>query len=122
MPFYSAKCSNGHSSTFYSKIDDRDNPRQCDACGANLHRILEAPAVRTEITPYQSPVDGRWIDSRAARREDLKRNNAIEWEPGIRQDIGRFKQEADDKAFAPIAETIEQTARDMIASGKMDPL
>lgn len=122
MPIYTFKCSNGHTETHYAKIIERDAIRQCASCGANLLRILEAPAVRTDISPYQSPVDGRWIDSRAARREDLKRHGCIEWEPGIRQDLPRLRQEAQDKAFEPIAKGIEEVASGMIAAGKMDSL
>lgn len=39
---------------------------------------LAAPMVLSDIPEYRSPVDGRPIGSRSARREDLKRNNCIE--------------------------------------------
>lgn len=122
MPLYTARCSNSHKATFYSKIADRDNARQCDLCGANLTRVIEAPMVRGDIQPYTSPIDGRWVNSGAQRREDLKRNGCIEWEPGQRQDAPRHRAEAQEKAFAPIAQSIEQTARDLISAGKLDPL
>lgn len=122
MPLYAFVCSNGHRDALFSKIMDRDKVRQCSACGANLTRQLEAPAVRGEITPYRSPVDGRWIESKAQRKEDLKRNGCIEWEPGIRQDIPRIRKYNDEKAFAPIAESMEQTVREMVSAGKIDPL
>jgi putative FmdB family regulatory protein len=122
MPLYTYLCCNGHRPSLFSKIDNRDAVRQCEACGANLQRVFEAPAVKGDIAPYQSPVDGRWIDSSRARREDLKRNGCIEWEPGIRQDIPRIRQYNAEKAFAPIAESMEQTARELVASGKLDPL
>lgn len=122
MPLYTFQCSNGHRHTIYSKIDHRDDTRQCESCGANLLRQVEAPYVQTDITPYRSPVDGHWVNSKTERREDLRRNNSIEWEPGIRQDLPRLKAEADEKAFAPMAKTIEDTARNLISAGKLDPL
>lgn len=122
MPFYSGVCSNNHRVSFYSKIDGRDDARQCEKCGANLHRVLDAPSVRPEIPAYQSPIDGRWINSRAQRQEDLKRSGSIEWEPGIRQDQPRRRAEAEEKAFAPLEATIEKTARELVAAGKLDPL
>lgn len=122
MPFYSFRCTNGHSESHYAKIIDRDAVRQCDACGANLHRCIEAPYVRADIPSYRSPVTGQWVDSRAQRTEDLKRHGCIEWEPGLKQDAPRLKAEADEKAFAPMAATIEKTARELVAAGKMSPL
>lgn len=122
MPLYSARCSNGHPSTFYSRIDDRDNSRQCGACGANLYRMLEAPTVHAGMTPYQSPVSGEWIDSASARRNDLQRNGCVEWEPGMRQDLPRLRAAAEEKSMAVIDAAVEQTARDLISAGKLDPL
>lgn len=49
-------------------------------CGEKMQRIVEAPAVQVDIGGYQSPIDGRWIEGKAARREDLKRNNCRPWE------------------------------------------
>ena len=42
-----------------------------------------APRVVSDIPEYLSPIDGTPITSRSHRREDLKRNNCVEWEPGI---------------------------------------
>lgn len=122
MPFYGFRCSNGHYKTHYAKIADRDNSRQCDGCGANLHRLIEAPALRPEIQAYQSPIDGRWINSRAQRTEDLARSGSIPWEPEMKQDIERNRLANQEKAFEPLDRCIEQTARDLVAAGKMDPL
>lgn len=122
MPLYSFKCSNGHKETRFSKINDRDAVHQCDSCGANLMRLLEAPSVQPDIPAYQSPVTGQWIDSRSARREDLRRNNCIEWEPGIREDVGRIRSQAQEKSIAPLEAAIEKTARELSAAGKLDPL
>lgn len=39
---------------------------------------LACPTIRSDIPPYQSPIDGRWITSMSERRDDLKRNNCID--------------------------------------------
>ena len=44
---------------------------------------IAAPMVVRDIPDYRSPVDGKVIGSRSTRREDLKRNGCVEWEPGI---------------------------------------
>lgn len=45
----------------------------------------EAPTVFGDLPGYESPVTGKWIDGRKARREDLKRTNSRPWE-GIEQE------------------------------------
>ena len=44
---------------------------------------LPTPMIVKDIEPYRSPVDGRVIGGRAARREDLARNGCAEWEPSL---------------------------------------
>lgn len=40
------------------------------------------PMIASDIEPYKSPIDGRVISSRSARREDMARNNCVPYEPG----------------------------------------
>jgi len=79
MPIYSIMCSEcGHRDTMFRKIANMyDVPEHC---GKPMIRLIDAPAVQTDIPPYQSPIDGRWIDSKTARREDLKRSGCRPWE------------------------------------------
>lgn len=122
MPLYRFTCPIGHDYKFFSKILDRDQARQCPSCGAELQRQFEAPSIHTDIAPYQSPVTGQWVDSKAQRREDLRRNGCIEWEPGIRQDMTRRQEEAFEKSFAPVSQGIDEIGRQLISAGKLDPL
>jgi hypothetical protein len=39
------------------------------------------PMVRSDIEPYKSPIDGKMITSRSARREDLARSGCVPYEP-----------------------------------------
>ena len=50
---------------------------------------LPCPTVRGDIEEYRSPIDGKLITSRSQRREDLKANGCIEWEPGINQSASK---------------------------------
>jgi len=43
-------------------------------------REPRGPLVIGDLPAYQSPIDGRVIDGRVARREDLARNNCRPWE------------------------------------------
>jgi hypothetical protein len=50
------------------------------------------PMYRPDIQEYHSPIDGKLITSRSHRREDLKANDCIEWEPGIGKRGGADKR------------------------------
>lgn len=45
------------------------------------HEGVCAPMVMRDIPEYRSPIDGRMITSRSARREDLRRNGCVEVDP-----------------------------------------
>jgi hypothetical protein len=56
-----------------------------------------APAVFGDLPEYDSPIDGRIVSGRKARREDLKRNRCRPWE-GMEQEkkeAARHRAEAD---------------------------
>lgn len=49
------------------------------------------PAVLSDIPEYRSPIDGQPITSRSHRREDLKRNNCVEYEPSMKPKSEKFE-------------------------------
>jgi hypothetical protein len=49
------------------------------------------PTVLSDIPEYRSPIDGRPITSRSARREDLKRNGCVEYEPSMKPKHPKFE-------------------------------
>lgn len=61
------------------RFEDRDG-RPMDKPYAGQ---LTLPTVISDIPEYASPIDGRMITSRTHRREDLKRNNCVEYEPSL---------------------------------------
>jgi hypothetical protein len=56
---------------------------------------IAMPMVMRDTPEYRSPIDGRLITSRSHRREDLKRNNCVEWDPSMSPTRGKagFKNE-----------------------------
>lgn len=107
MPLYGTICHEcGHRQTIYRHIDSRDDtPMHCEQ---KMARIVEAPAVQVDIGGYTSPVDGRWIEGKAARREDLKRNNCRPWE-GMAEEKKAAQQRAAD-AEKTYEKGVEQAA------------
>ena len=68
----------------------------CPVCNALSRQVITSPLViipahmsATGNSTYHSPIDGRLITTAAQRREDLARNDCIEYEPGMRQDVDR---------------------------------
>lgn len=76
---------------------------------------ISAPAVRGEIQPYLSPVDGRLIDSRAKRREDLRANGAREWDSGMKEEFSRRTAEEDSRLEASVEHTIDSAIANLPA-------
>ncbi len=86
---------------------------QLHKCKPDLETVMErvflkAPVgfVQRDIC-YDSPIDGRPITSKQARIEDLARNGCIEYDPEMRKDAARRRQEADDRLDRAIEETVE---------------
>ncbi len=52
-------------------------------------RPVALPYIISDIPTYMSPIDGRPITSRSERRDDLKRNNCVEYEPSLSPTKGK---------------------------------
>ncbi len=57
---------------------------------------IALPHVISDIEAYRSPIDGRVVNSRSDRRDDLKRHGCVEYEPSISPTKGKIRN----KAFA----------------------
>jgi putative FmdB family regulatory protein len=124
MPIYSFRCpSCWKTESVFRKIEDRHDAPECGKCvllsepiaPVRMRRVIEAPAVQTDIGGYQSPIDGRWIEGRRARTEDLKRNNCRPWE-GMsmeRNEAIKRADEADKKFETSIEKGIADTFNNM---------
>ena len=126
MPLHDFKCPVGHITEHYVDhgVDRVPCPkcRECTPeCLANhipgyevLHIgflaekvFLRAPMTAVDYPGYCSPVDGRWVEGRVARREDLARNECIPYEPGMRQDYERRQKAENERFEASLDHTIE---------------
>lgn len=65
------------------------------------------PYIQGDLPGYASPIDGKWIEGRRARREDLKRSNSRPWE-------GRAQEEQEAaKVRASHERSLDQLAHKM---------
>lgn len=111
MPIYEYACLSGHSFERYLPVSEYDCPQTCE-CGAASTKQLSAPMVLADLPGYQSPVDGRWIEGRKARREDLARSNCVPYEPSMKADylkrIEKGQAEIDKKVEAHVEAEIHR--------------
>jgi hypothetical protein len=68
------------------------------------------PYIMGDTPEYTSPIDGRLISGRKQRREDLKRNDCVEYDPGMREDAKRIRRDQERQFERSLSDTIERTA------------
>lgn len=96
MPLYEFGCTNGHIFDRFLPLARYAEAQTCE-CGAASTKRLTAPLVVADLPGYQSPVDGRWIEGRRARREDLARNNCVPYEPSMKAEMLRRQAREDER-------------------------
>lgn len=106
MPVYEYLCDAGHNFDRVLRLAEYDTPQTCE-CGAAAARQISAPMFAVDIPAYQSPVTGRWINSRAERREDLKRTGCVEYEPSMKDHAEKARQREDADLEKKMEETVE---------------
>lgn len=81
MPVYVAQCPGCERTAEYVRcIAEHFKAPKCDGCGVQMQQILTPVRGFVDMPAYRSPIDGREVRGRAARREDLKRNNCRPYE------------------------------------------
>lgn len=80
MPIYATRCQScGRDDSIYRIVAERDvNIPECLVCGGEVHRIVTAPYVAADMTPYQSMITGELITSRSQHRAHLRDHSCIE--------------------------------------------
>lgn len=106
MPVYEYKCSNGHKFERFLPVDRYMEPQQCE-CGASSEKQLSVLSVMPDLPGYQSPVDGRWIEGRSQRKEDLRRNNCVACDDGFKEESVRRSRQRDEALEKAVEETVE---------------
>ena len=79
MPLYQWSCPKcGRREDGFRSVAERHDSPLCH--GARMGIVISLAQVVADLPGYQSPTTGKWIEGRAARREDLKRSNARPYE------------------------------------------
>lgn len=79
MPTYEWSCPTcGRREEGFRTVAERHDSPTCH--GQRMGIVISVAGVQADLPGYQSPTTGRWIEGRAARRDDLKRSGARPWE------------------------------------------
>ena len=118
MPIYEARCGKcGKHHDYFQPISNRADTPEC--CGERSEKVILNSATAYGDTPsYQSPIDGKWIDGRKARKEDMKRSGSRPWEgmEAEKKEASRFRAEADQQFNRRLDERVERTYYELPAS------
>lgn len=119
MPLYRVKCPHCEvQDDVFRKMSEYDDlPLHC---GVKMERVVCAPAVHADITPYVSPGSGKYITSRSQMKEDLRATGSILNEPGLRKDVARWGEEKREKDFAPIAAGVDEAVKKLVATSQIE--
>ena len=85
MPLYAYRCLAGHKFDPFLKLKDYDQPQTCE-CNSPATKQLSAPMIQVDFPAYVSPASGKYITSRAERREDLKATGCVDYEPSLKEE------------------------------------
>lgn len=114
MPLYAYKCNVcGTSLDAFRTYAERDRPEDCCAPGS-AGRIFAASRIALDYPGYISPATGKWVEGKAAHREDLARSGCRILEPGESEQYMKTAEKRRDEAFEKAAdEAVEAAARDI---------
>ena|SRR5258706_13329531 len=81
---------------------------QIHECAGVGQKIFLPPMVRGDLPGYESPIDGRWIEGRRARIEDLRRSGCRPYEDGEKEYHERVRIRENERLDAKIDESVER--------------
>lgn len=104
MPLYRARCDSCGNEQDIMRSVARFNELP-DHCGVTMHRVICAPMVAADISPYRSVVTGEHIGGRSQHREHLRKHDLIEIG---NEKLKPKKYEADHNVRPEMMEAIKQ--------------
>lgn len=114
MPVYDYQCSECRK-VFANQVRSYEARVEGPECCGRVSSIvwLATPAVHGAVAfePFLSPCDGKPIRTMAEYREDLKRNDCVPYEPGIKQDQERRKQREERETSQLVEKIVTEVAQ-----------
>lgn len=100
-----------------------DDPEQGWREKLEMHAFPKRSASVYVMPAYQSPINGKWIDTPSQRRDDMARNNARPWE-GMEAEkkVAMQRKQAEEKANDKALENAAVAAWHSLGSEKQKTL
>lgn len=110
MPTYLYKCPDGHETLMMVPVRLYQPTVPCGTCEEEAQRLFTTPVLVkvAQDVHYASPVTGEPIQSHAARREDMARHGAVEYDPEMKKDVDRRREESMQQFEASIDRTVSE--------------
>ncbi len=107
MPLYEYRCRVcGARDSYFRHVEERnDVPSHCNE---KVERLISAPMVAPDLPGYESPVTGRWVEGKVQRREDLLRNDCVEYDSGMKTEAEKRRKSEDQKFEKSVGESVER--------------
>lgn len=109
MPVYCYACEVcGGQEDAFRTIDERNSGPIC--CRKQMKLEIRPAWVRPDTPGYQSPVTGKWVEGKKARREDMKRAGARPWEgmAAEKSEAARQRKYAEQKQDKRLDESVRR--------------
>lgn len=115
MPIYAHVCDKGHSFDRYLKLAELGQSQSCE-CGSAAKRVISPVMFSIDATnfqAYESPTTGRWITSKAQRKEDMAASGCVDYEPSLKDEQIRRIAREDAELDKKVEEHVEKTIYEM---------
>lgn len=92
----------------------------CGTCEDQADRIFTAPVLVkvAQDVHYESPITGQPIRSHAARKEDMARHGAVEYDPEMKRDYDRRREDSQRQFEAGLEQTVTEEIAKMPSEKK----
>lgn len=120
MPTYSYKCPDGHTTLVMVPVSMYQPIVPCGTCEDQAERVFTAPVLVkvAQDVHYESPITGQPIRSHAARKEDMARHGCVEYDPEMKRDYERRREESMQQFEAGIEQTVTEEIAKMPSEKK----
>lgn len=106
----------------FTKVEEKTKDNAKCWCGAMAEAVDVVEVERTNNRPhgrmydlpsYQSPITGKWIDGRVARRNDLAASGCVEYDDGMKEEQQKRFAREDAALDKKVDEIVEKTIYEM---------